>query len=261
VDFSIQSLLKPDTTGEIAFSNVWFAYNNDQWVLRDISFSVPPKSTLAIVGSTGSGKTTIISLLDRFYSPQKGKITLTGVDIQQIPLIALRKCIGLVLQDVFLFSGTIYENISLLDKEITLDKIKMAAKTIGANDFIEKLPGGYDFNVNERGTSLSVGQRQIISFIRVMVFNPDILILDEATSSVDSESEVLIQHAILKVIESRTCIIIAHRLSTIRHADKIIVLKDGRIVESGNHRSLLKEKGMYFELFEKQTLESSLANA
>ena len=243
--------------GRIEFEKVWFAYNARDWVLKDINFQVRPGETLAIVGGTGSGKSTIINILNRFYEIQQGAICIDGVPIQEYELKALRRRIALVLQDVFLFSGSVLENITLRDETITREEVVKAAKMIGAHGFIEKLPGGYDYKVMERGATLSMGQRQLISFIRALVFDPDILILDEATSSIDPESESLIQFAIETLIEKRTSIIIAHRLSTIRHADHILVLSKGEIQEFGSHDELVKiEDGHYRKLYEMQFLES-----
>ncbi|RMD70128.1 MAG: ABC transporter ATP-binding protein, partial [Bacteroidetes bacterium] len=208
--------------GEVDFEHVWFAYVDEEWVLRDVSFHIDPGQTMAIVGATGSGKTTIINLLNRFYEIQKGRILIDGKDVRDYDLFALRRHIGVVLQDVFLFSGTVMENITLLDPSISEEQVVAAAKMIGAHDFIMRLPGGYDYEVMERGATLSMGQRQLISFVRALVFDPEILILDEATSSIDPESEAIIQYAIERLIEKRTSIVIAHRLSTIRHADNIL---------------------------------------
>ncbi len=242
--------------GEVAFQHVWFAYVDEEWVLRDVSFHIEPGQTMAIVGATGSGKTTIISLLNRFYEIQKGRILVDGHDVRDYDLFALRRHIGVVLQDVFLFSGTVMENITLLDPDITREQVVAAAKMIGAHDFIMRLPGGYDYEVMERGATLSMGQRQLISFVRALVFDPKILILDEATSSIDPESEAIIQYAIERLIEKRTSIVIAHRLSTIRHADNILVLHRGEVVEFGPHHELIKlEKGCYRRLYELQFAE------
>lgn len=242
--------------GSVRFDHVWFAYNAKEYVLKDINLSIKPGETLAIVGSTGSGKTTIINILNRFYEIDKGEILIDGVAIDQYELQSLRSRVALVLQDVFLFSGTVLENITLLDKNISRAQVIEAAKMIGAHKFIEKLPGGYDYKVMERGATLSMGQRQLISFVRALVFNPDILVLDEATSSIDPESESVIQFAIETLIAKRTSIIIAHRLSTIRHADNILVLDKGEVKEFGPHEELLKiENGRYKELYEMQFLE------
>jgi ATP-binding cassette subfamily B protein len=238
--------------GELTFDKVWFAYKDEQYVLRDISFHVNPGDTLAIVGHTGSGKTTIISILNRLYEVSKGKILIDGTDLRDYKLDALRTHIGVVLQDVFLFSGSIMENITLRNTRITREQVENAARMIGMHHFIMQLPGGYDFNVMERGGMLSMGQRQLISFIRALLYDPSILVLDEATSSIDTESEQLIQQATDKLIHNRTAIVIAHRLSTISQADQIIVLDKGEIRESGTHESLLKERGFYYRLYNMQ---------
>lgn len=238
--------------GKVELDKVWFAYNKENYVLKDISFIINPGETIAIVGHTGSGKTTIISLLNRLYHIQKGAIRIDDVNIENYDLDFLRKNIGVVLQDVFLFSGSVMENITLRNTEIPKEKIIEAAKLIDMHDFIMRLPGGYDYNVMERGATLSMGQRQLLSFIRALLYNPSILILDEATSSVDTESEQLIQHAIDTLIKGRTAIVIAHRLSTIRKADKIIVLDKGEIKEMGSHEELLQYGGFYSKLHEMQ---------
>ena len=251
--------LKPERLeGSVAFEHVFFAYNARDYVLRDVGFQIRPGETLAIVGGTGSGKTTIINLLNRFYDIQKGRICLDGEDIRNYDLFAVRRRISMVLQDVFLFSGSVMENITLRDSGISREEVIRAAKMIGAHEFIEKLPGGYDYKVMERGATLSMGQRQLISFIRALVFNPDILILDEATSSIDPETESVIQFAIETLIKKRTSIIIAHRLSTIRHADNILVLHKGQVQEFGSHEQLLKlEDGHYKKLYEMQFLQTT----
>jgi ATP-binding cassette subfamily B protein len=238
--------------GGIGFEKVWFAYNNENYVLKDMSFSVSPGETVAIVGHTGSGKTTIISLLNRLYHIQKGVIKIDGVNIDDYKLEALRKNIGVVLQDVFLFSGSVVDNITLRNPDIMREKVIEAAKLIDMHDFIMRLPGGYDYNVMERGATISLGQRQLLSFIRALLYDPSILILDEATSSVDTESEMLIQHAIDTLIQGRTSIVIAHRLSTIRKANKIIVLDKGEIKEMGTHEELLALGGYYHKLYQLQ---------
>ncbi len=238
--------------GGIIFDKVWFAYSGDNFVLKNVSFSVNPGETIAIVGHTGSGKTTIISLLNRLYHIQKGTIEVDNIDIENYNIGILRKNIGVVLQDVFLFSGTVIENITLRNPGISRDKVIEAARLIDMHDFIMELPGGYDYNVMERGATLSLGQRQLISFIRALLYDPSILILDEATSSVDTESEMLIQHAIETLIKGRTSIVIAHRLSTIRKAHKIIVLDKGEVKEMGTHDELLQKGGFYAKLHEMQ---------
>lgn len=242
--------------GKINFDKVWFAYNDDHYVLKDISFEAKPGETLAIVGHTGSGKSTIISLLSRLYHIQKGDIRIDDHDIESYQLDTLRRNVGVVLQDVFLFSGSVMDNITLRNPEIPREKVIEAAKLIGMHDFIMRLPGGYDYNVMERGATLSLGQRQLLSFIRAILYNPSILILDEATSSVDTESEMLIQHAIDTLIKGRTSIVIAHRLSTIRKANKIIVLDKGEIKEMGTHEELLKLGGYYNKLHEMQFVQT-----
>lgn len=238
--------------GKVDFKHVWFAYKDDNYVLKDISFTINPGETMALVGHTGSGKTSIISLINRLYHIQKGSIEIDDVNIEAYKLSYLRSKIGIVLQDVFLFSGSIYENVTLRNDAITREQVIHAAKLIGMHDFIMQLPGNYDYNVMERGSTLSLGQRQLLSFIRALLYNPSILILDEATSSVDTESEQLIQHAIDTLIEGRTAIIIAHRLSTIRKADKILVLDKGEIKEMGTHNELLEKEGFYAKLYEMQ---------
>jgi ATP-binding cassette subfamily B protein len=238
--------------GKIAFENVSFAYVDDRYVLKNISFEVKPGDTVAIVGHTGSGKTSIISLLNRLYHIQQGAIKIDDVKVEDYQLEALRKQIGVVLQDVFLFSGSVLDNITLRNPAISREQVIAAAKMIDMHDFIMQLPGGYDYNVMERGGSLSLGQRQLLSFIRALLYNPSILILDEATSSVDTESELLIQKAIDKLIAGRTSIVIAHRLSTIRKASKIIVLDKGEIKEMGTHDELIAHQGFYFKLHQMQ---------
>jgi ATP-binding cassette subfamily B protein len=238
--------------GSIEFKNVWFAYNNDEYVLKDISFSINPGERIAIVGHTGAGKTSIINILTRFYDINKGEILLEGVNIEKLDKRELRKHISMVLQDVFLFSGDIKSNINLNDEEISNERVVEAARIVGADKFIAELPKKYDEEVKERGATLSVGQKQLISFARALAYNPKILILDEATSSIDTESELLIKQAIEKLLVGRTAIIIAHRLSTIQNADKIIVLHKGEIRETGNHQQLLAKKGIYYKLYQLQ---------
>lgn len=264
--------------GDIRFEEVWFAYNMDsekgkynengelneetevettpEWVLKNISFEVKQGQTIAMVGATGAGKSSIINLLNKFYEIQKGEIFVDDRSLEDYNLSSLRQHIGVVLQDVFLFSGTILDNITLRNPDISLERVKEAAELVGAREFIEKLPNGFYYNVQERGATLSVGQRQLISFVRAMVYNPQILILDEATSSVDSETEELIQNAINKMMQGRTAIVIAHRLATIQKADKIMVLDKGEIKESGTHDQLLKLGGYYNTLYEMQFLQA-----
>ncbi len=242
--------------GSVSFNNVWFAYNDEKYVLKNISFDIAAGETLAIVGHTGSGKTSIISLLNRLYHIQKGTIKIDDTDIESFELFYLRSKIAVVLQDVFLFSGSVYDNVTLRNPDIKEEQVIEAAKMIGIHDFIMRLPGGYHYNVMERGATLSLGQRQLLSFVRAVLYDPAILILDEATSSVDTESEQLIQQAIEKLIAGRTSIVIAHRLSTIRKASKILVLDKGEIKEIGTHDELISHKGFYYQLqkmqFEKQ---------
>lgn len=244
----------PDSvTGNIEFKNVWFAYDDKNFVLKDLSFEVKPGETVAIVGATGAGKSSIISLLTRFYEYQKGEVKIDDKPVEQWNLSYLRSKISVVLQDVFLFSDSIHNNITFSNPEISRERVVEASKAVGAHNFIMKLPGNYDFQVQERGAVLSVGQRQLISFIRAYVHNPDILVLDEATSSVDTESELMIQKAISRITEGRTSIVIAHRLSTIRSADKILVIDAGQIVEQGNHDTLVKTGGIYTQMVALQT--------
>lgn len=246
--------LKPEKLiGKIKFDHVGFSYDDNEIVLKDVSFEVKPGESLAIVGSTGSGKSTIISLLNKFYENQKGHILIDNKEITEYDIKFLRKRIAVVLQDVFLFSGTVLDNITMRDPSISREKAIEAAKWIGADEYIQKLPGNYDFSVMERGTTLSMGQRQLLSFARALVFDPDILILDEATSSIDSESEQVVQKAIEKLIQKRTSIIIAHRLSTIKKADNIMVLEKGRVLEIGSHDTLIQNlEGHYKYLYDLQ---------
>jgi len=243
----------PEKKGVVEFDHVHFAYDDENDVLVDVSFHIAPGQTLAIVGSTGSGKSTIINLLNRFYDIRKGHIRVDGQDIRDYDLEDLRQRIAIVLQDVFLFSGSVWENISLRNKDIPHERMLEASKVIGAHPFIMALPGGYDFIISERGGNLSMGQRQLISFVRALVYDPEILILDEATSSIDTETESIIQYAIEKLIDKRTSIIIAHRLSTIRHANYVMVLEKGRVVEYGTHDELLKlASGKYKKMYDMQ---------
>lgn len=245
--FKVQQL-----QGSIAFNEVWFAYQNEDWVLKNISFTAQPGETIALVGHTGSGKSSLIQLVNKFYTHQKGEIKIDGKNIDEYDLNSLRNKVAVVLQDVFLFSGSITENIRLKDAQITEEQIKKAAKSIGAYEFIDKLPGGFDYNVMERGLTLSLGQRQLISFIRALAFNPSIIILDEATSSIDTETEQLIQKAIAALMQNRTALVVAHRLSTIRNATQILVLESGEIIERGNHDTLIKKAGKYAHLYATQ---------
>ncbi|KUJ91128.1 MAG: ABC transporter-like protein [Thermoanaerobacter thermocopriae] len=238
-----------DIQGKIEFKNVWFSYNGKDWVLKDVSFVVNPGETVAFVGATGAGKSSIISLLSRFYDIQKGEILIDGIDIRKVRQQDLRKHIGVVLQDVFLFTGDIKSNIRLNNKNITDNDIYMVAKYVNAHHFIKKLPESYESKVTERGSTLSAGQRQLLAFARALAFNPKILVLDEATANIDTETEMLIQDALKKLTKGRTTIAIAHRLSTIQHADKIIVLHKGRIREMGTHNELLQKKGLYYNLY------------
>lgn len=248
--------LTTELKGDVEFKNVWFAYKDENYVLKDISFKVNPGETLAFVGATGAGKSSIINLLTRFYEINKGQILIDGIDNREYELSHLRNRVGMVLQDVFLYSDTIRNNITLSDDSISEAEVIAAAKMVGVHDFIMQLPGNYDYNVMERGATLSVGQRQLLSFVRAMVQNPHIIVLDEATSSIDTESEELIQSAIEKLMKGRTAIVIAHRLSTIQKADKIVVMEKGQIVETGNHEELLKKGGFYANLYEMQYAET-----
>jgi ATP-binding cassette subfamily B protein len=239
--------------GKIEFKNVRFSYTKDHYILKDINFEIKAGEKLAIVGSTGSGKTTLINILSRFYELNEGSILIDGIELQKYDRDTLRQKMAIVLQDVFLFTGSVLENMRLKDESISTEDIVHASKIIGAHPFIEKLPGGYDFEITERGQNLSMGQRQLISFVRALVINPEVLILDEATSSIDTETETVIQFAIEKLIEKRTSIIIAHRLSTIRNADNILVMDQGRIVEFGPHEKLVQiPNGHYRKLYEMQ---------
>ena len=246
---------KANLKGDVSFSDVWFAYNDENYVLKNISFNVNRGETVAFVGATGAGKSSIINLLSRFYDINKGQILIDNIDVKEYELRSLREQIGVVLQDVFLFSDTIENNITLGNTNISREKIVEAAKLVGVHDFIMQLPNDYDYNVQERGSTLSVGQRQLISFVRAMVHDPKIIVLDEATSSVDTETEELIQNAIDKLMRGRTSIVIAHRLSTIQKADKIIVLDKGQIMEEGSHEELLKLDGFYANLYQMQYKE------
>ncbi len=247
--------------GNIEFQNVWFAYKKEDWVLKDVSFAVNAGESVALVGHTGSGKTTTTNLLMRFYDIQKGRILLDGVDIRDWDLQSLRENFAVVLQDVFLFSGSIENNIRLGNKEITEDKIKWAAAEVHAGEFIEKLENSYKTEIKERGAGLSVGQKQLVSFARALAFDPKLLILDEATSSIDTETEQLIQQAVERVMQERTSLVVAHRLSTIQRCDRILVFHHGELRESGNHQQLLNLRGLYWRLFQLQYAEKSLVAA
>jgi ATP-binding cassette subfamily B protein len=238
--------------GRIEFLNVWFAYKDENWVLKDVSFTVEPGQSIALVGHTGSGKTTITNLLMRFYDVQRGRILLDGVDVRDWELKALRENFAVVLQDVFLFSGTIEGNIRLGNESIAEERVRWAAGEVHADRFIARLPEGYAAEVKERGAGLSVGQKQLISFARALAFDPALLILDEATSSIDTETEQLIQQAIERVMRNRTSLVVAHRLSTIQRADRIIVLHHGEIREQGSHQELLAQRGLYWRLYKLQ---------
>ncbi len=238
--------------GKIEFRNVWFAYEKDNWILRDVSFTVNPKETVAFVGATGAGKTTILSLIVRNFEIQKGQILIDDIDISHIKIKSLRKAVGQMLQDVFLFSGTIKSNVSLRDESFGDEEIKEACEYVNASSFIEKLPKTYEEEVIEGGANFSSGQRQLLSFARTVLHKPQILILDEATANIDTETEMLIQESLEKMKNIGTMLVVAHRLSTIQHADNIIVLQNGQIIEEGNHQSLLKKRGYYFKLYQLQ---------
>ncbi|MEW6235368.1 MAG: ABC transporter ATP-binding protein [Candidatus Omnitrophota bacterium] len=244
--------VKRTLRGEVEFRNVWFAYNNEDWVLRDVSFTVEKGKKIALVGATGSGKSTIVNLLFRFYDVQKGQVLIDGIDVREYGLRELRAQMGLVLQDVFLFSGDIAGNIGLGRPQISEEDIVRASKIVQADRFVQRIPGGYHAEVKERGATLSLGQRQLLSFARALALNPAILVLDEATANVDAETEHLIQQALEKSIEGRTGVMVAHRLSTIQKADEILVLHHGEIIERGNHQQLLQQRGHYFRLYQLQ---------
>ena len=238
--------------GKIEFDHVWFAYNDENWILKDVSFTVLPKQTVAFVGATGAGKTTILALIVRNYEIQKGEIRIDGINIKKIKIESLRRLIGQMLQDVFLFSGSIKSNITLKEEAFTEEEIDEACKYVNADKFIDKLDGKLDYQVLERGVNFSSGQRQLLSFARTIIHKPNIMILDEATANIDTETEVLIQDSLEKMMSVGTMLIVAHRLSTVQHADKIIVLHKGQIVEEGTHQQLLSRKGLYYNLYELQ---------
>ncbi len=247
-------------SGSIEFKDVWFKYVEDEWVLKGISFKVNPGDTVAFVGATGSGKTTILSLIVRNYDIQKGQILIDGIDIRRIKRASLRQHIGQMLQDVFLFSGTIADNIRLFDNELALEDVKASSEYVGANTFIDRLPDQYDHVVLERGNNFSSGQRQLISFARAILYKPSLMILDEATANIDSETEALIQQSLEKMMNISTMLVVAHRLSTIQHADHIIVMQKGEIKESGTHQALLRHKGLYYNLYRLQYEEKELSD-
>jgi ATP-binding cassette subfamily B multidrug efflux pump len=238
--------------GEVVFDSVWFHYQPGDPVLKGVSFRIEPGEKVALVGATGSGKTTTIKLLNRFYDIGQGSIKVSGLDVRQWELRALRQHVGVVLQDVFLFSGDVRANLALGDPSIPLERIERAARSANADGFIRALPDGYHAHVRERGSNFSGGQRQLLSLARVLVYQPEILVMDEATSSVDTETEALIQDALEKVMRNRTCLLIAHRLSTIRNSDRIIVLHHGEVREMGSHAQLMEKKGIYHRLYQLQ---------
>ncbi|MBX3026053.1 ABC transporter ATP-binding protein [bacterium] len=247
--------------GRIEFDRVWFAYVDEEWVLRDLSFTVAPGETIALVGPTGSGKTTIIKLLNRSYDVARGRVLVDGVDVRDWDLAALRRHIGVVLQDVFLFSGTVASNLTLDRADISRDTAVAAAQAVHADPFIRRLPRGYDEPVRERGNNLSIGQRQLLSFARALAYAPSVLVLDEATSSIDSETETLIQDALRRLLAGRTSLVVAHRLSTIEDADRILVLHAGALRESGTHAELLRHRGLYYRLYQLQYAAGDRARA
>ncbi len=258
LDVKPDVLDKPDALeidhfeGKIEFRNVWFAYKDENWILKDVSFVIDPKQTCAFVGATGAGKTTILSLIVRNYEVQKGEILIDDININDIKISSLRKAVGQMLQDVFLFSGTIKDNITLHDESFTMDEIKEACHYVNADSFIDVLPKGVEEEIIEKGENLSQGQRQLLSFARTVIHKPQILILDEATANIDTETEVLIQESLEKMKSIGTMLVVAHRLSTIQHADQIVVLQNGEVIETGTHQQLLKKKGYYYKLYQLQ---------
>ena len=240
--------------GRIEFKNVWFAYEKDNWILKNVSFLIEPGQKVAFVGATGAGKSTILNLIGRYFDIQSGEILIDGINILDIDTDVLRRAIGQVQQDVFIFTGDIKSNISLNNENISLEEIKRAAEIVNADSFIQKLPQKYDEPVTERGSTLSAGQRQLLSFARTLAYDPKILVLDEATANIDTETESLITQALERLMDGRTSIMVAHRLSTIQHADTIVVMHHGRIVESGNHQELLRKDGLYKKLYELQLM-------
>ena len=236
--------------------SVWFAYEKDDYILKDISFVIEPGEKVAFVGATGAGKSSILNLIGRYFDIQKGEILIDGVNIKDIDTDVLRAAIGQVQQDVFIFTGDIKSNISLDNENISIEDVKRAAEIVHADSFIEKMPGGYDAPVTERGSTLSAGQRQLLSFARTLAYDPTILVLDEATANIDTETEALITSALAKLMEGRTTIMVAHRLSTIQHADKIIVMHQGQIKEAGTHQELLAQNGLYRKLYDLQLVEA-----
>jgi ATP-binding cassette subfamily B protein len=247
--------------GEIEFKDVWFAYKPGEWVLQGVSFHVQPKQTVAFVGSTGSGKTTILSLICRNYDIQQGQILIDGIDIRKIKISSLRRHFGQMLQDVFLFAGDIRSNILLRSEDITDEEVMEACRYVNADSFISRLEKGLDEPVRERGNNFSAGQRQLLSFARTIVHKPSVMILDEATANIDTETEILIQDSLEKMRNIGTMLIVAHRLSTIQHADNIILLSHGKIVEQGNHQELLRQKGRYYHLYTLQYQKNQLKNS
>ena len=242
--------------GRIEFRHVWFAYEKDDYILKDVSFTIHPGEKVAFVGATGAGKTSILNLIGRYFDIQKGEILIDGINIKDLDTDVLRSAIGQVQQDVFLFTGDVKSNISLGNESITLEDVKKAAQTVHADTFIEKMPRQYDEPVTERGSTLSAGQRQLISFARTLAYKPTILVLDEATANIDTETEALITQALERLMEGRTTIMVAHRLSTIQHADKIIVMHKGQIRESGSHQELLAQNGLYKKLYDLQLVDA-----